>query len=180
MSIQTEIDRIKTGIASAYAALAEKGITSTGGVDELGELIRSIRVNNYDFSGYLNFSKINSGTIVIPSEVTHFTVRHGLGMKPKLFLFMKEYDESITTNYRGIGAFCTIMPSENAYYSVTLRMNGSKSVSSNETFTTTMPEGRDVFSTTADRTDLWMGKKPNIPDYYKILAGSVFHWIAAA
>lgn len=31
MSIQTEIDRIKTGIASAYAALAEKGITSTGG-----------------------------------------------------------------------------------------------------------------------------------------------------
>lgn len=31
MSIQTEIDRIKTGITSAYAALAEKGITSTGG-----------------------------------------------------------------------------------------------------------------------------------------------------
>lgn len=101
-------------------------------------------------------------------------------MTPKLFLFMKEYDKSITTNYRGIGAFCTIMPSENAYYSVTLRMNGSNSIDGNETFTTTMPVARDVYSTTADRADLWMGKKPNIPDYYKILAGSVFHWIAAA
>lgn len=102
-------------------------------------------------------------------------------MQPKLFLFMKEYDESITTSFRGIGAFCTIMPSENAYYSVSLRMNRSNSIDGNETFTTTMPERRDTtYSTSADRTDLWMGKKSNIADYYKILAGSVFHWIAAA
>ena len=77
MSIQTEIDRIKTGIASAYAALAEKGITSTGGVDELGELIRSIEGRN---------AKVF--TFTPASDTTTFSIENPYGITDKCFVFL--------------------------------------------------------------------------------------------
>ena len=77
MSIQTEIDRIKIGIASAYAALAEKGITSTGGVDELGELIGSIEGRN---------AKVF--TFTPASDTTTFSIENPYGITDKCFVFL--------------------------------------------------------------------------------------------
>ena len=77
MFIQTEIDRIKTGIASAYAALAEKGITSTGGVDELGELIGSIEGRN---------AKVF--TFTPTSDMTTFSIENPYGITDKCFVFL--------------------------------------------------------------------------------------------
>lgn len=77
MSIQTEIDRIKTGIASAYAALAEKGIASTGGVDELGELIGSIEGRNAEVF-----------TFTPASDTTTFSIENPYGITDKCFVFL--------------------------------------------------------------------------------------------
>ena len=77
MSIQTEIDRIKTGIASAYAALAEKGITSTGGVDELGELIGNIEGRNAEVF-----------TFTPASDTTTFSIENPYGITDKCFVFL--------------------------------------------------------------------------------------------
>lgn len=62
MSIQSQIDRIKSNLSAAYDALAEKGVEVGGGSDRLAEMVSSITTGN----------EIEEGDVTFVNNVTSY------------------------------------------------------------------------------------------------------------
>lgn len=184
MSVQTQIDRLAEAKAAIKTAIEGKGVTVPDNalLGAYAALIDGIEAGggNFDFNEYCNFSRATSGSETVASADRIVVVYHGLQTVPKFFAIMADYDTTITTNYRGIGGFGIMLPSENAFYSCALRMDGATRSSTNSIFSTT---GFDHVPNTAGygvyATNYEMGFGVGTQSqYFTILAGTTFHWIA--
>ena len=191
MGIQTELTRITNAKASIVAAVEGKGVTVPDGtlLDGMAALIESIEAGggggDFNFGGYLNITKATSGTYTVAGNVKRLDIAHGLGETPKIALALPEYDPSVTTDYRGFGCFLAVLPSNDKFMSCTFRVNGSDKVKGG-----TVTEFLDLslldnalgtgYSTIASLYSFTFGTGSNNSQYYTILAGTTFHWIAMA
>lgn len=95
MSVQTQIDRISGAVSAALAALTEKGVTVPAGtkVDDMATLIAAIEAGG---GGDLVYA---TGTFTPAKNVTYMDVTHGLGVVPKIVLFVSENTGLINSSY---------------------------------------------------------------------------------
>lgn len=96
MSIQSQIDRIKSNLSAAYDALAEKGV-SVGGckLEDLSKVIRDIPTG---IDG-------TTGQILLTSDQADYVIIHGLNKIPSAFIiFTNENYKNMSGNYRLIMA----------------------------------------------------------------------------
>lgn len=192
MSIQTELTRITNAKAAIKTAIEGKGVTVPSGtlIDGMAALIESIEAGgggDFNFDGYIGITKATSGTYTVTNNSKAVYIPHGLGEIPKIVLALPEYDSSVTTNYRGFGCFSAVLPppSNDKCISCTFRVNGTNSISGG-----TITEFKNLSSmsgnlSTAYATELTsyrfaFGSISATNDYYTILAGTTFHWIAMA
>ena len=191
MSIQTELTRITNAKAAIKTAIEGKGVTVPDGtlLDGMASLIESIEAGggggDFNFGGYLNITKATSGTYTVAGDVKRLDIAHGLGETPKIALALPEYDPSVTKDYRGFGCFLAVLPSNDKFMSCTFRVNGSDNVGGG-TFTEFLDLSRlnnalgTGYSTSASSYSFRFGTGSNNSQYYTILAGTTFHWIAMA
>ena len=191
MSIQTELTRITNAKAAIKTAIEGKGVTVPDGtlLDGMASLIENIEAGggggDFNFGGYLNITKATSGTYTVAGNVKRLDIAHGLGETPKIALALPEYDPSVTTDYRGFGCFLAVLPSNDKFISCTFRANGIDKVSG-ETVTEFLDLSRlnkalsTGYSTSASSYSFKFGTGSNNNQYYTILAGTTFHWIAMA
>lgn len=191
MSIQTELTRITNAKAAIKTAIEGKGVTVPDStlLDGMAALIESIEAGggggDFNFGGYLGITKATSGTYTVTEDVKRVYITHGLGETPKIALALPEYDPSVTTDYRGFGCFLAVLPSNDKFITCTFRVNGSNNVKGG-----TSTEFSDLsnlnsslgsgYSTYASSYSLMFGSGSNNIQYYTILAGTTFHWIAMA
>ena len=82
MSIQSQIDRIKSNLSAAYDALAAKGIEVGGGSDRLADAIKKIKIDEgeIDFSGSpQKIDVVLSGVYIPTSNTDRGPVLEGYG-----------------------------------------------------------------------------------------------------
>lgn len=140
---------------------------------------------DFNFGGYLNITKVTSGIYTVTENVKRVFIQHGLGEIPKIIIALPEYDPSVNTDYRGFGCFLAVLPSNDKFISCTFRVNGSDNVRGG-----TSTEFLDLshlnnalgtgYSTSASSNSFMFGTGSNNSQYYTILAGTTFHWIAMA
>lgn len=98
MSIQSEINRIKTNVSNALAAIRGKGVTVPTGAnsDSLATLINSISAGGGLPSG---ISAIKMGTHTVSSDEAYGTavnITHNLGVIPDLFIVYATSNTAVT------------------------------------------------------------------------------------
>ena len=192
MSIQTELTRLTNAKAAIKAAIEGKGVTVPDAtlLDGMASLIESIEAGgsgggggDFNFGGYLDITKATSGTYTVANNVKRIEIPHGLGETPKIVLAFPEYDSSVTTNYRGFGCFLAVLPSNDKFMSCTLRVSGSDNTAGG-TSTILLDLSRlnsslsNAYSTSVNEYSFMFGSGSNVNEYYTILAGTTFHWIA--
>ena len=190
MSIQTELTRITNAKAAIKAAIEGKGVTVPDGtlLDGMASLIESIEAGgggDFNFDGYIGITKATSGTYTVTHDTKSVHINHGLSETPKIALALPEYDQSVTTDYRGFGFYSCILPSLDYYLSITFRVNGTSNFTRGSYFEfmkTSAINGdldTDFQRTRLSETQIKFGVL-NSSNIYTILAGTTFHWIAMA
>lgn len=190
MSIQTDLTRIKNAKAAIKAAIEGKGVTVPDAtlLDGMAALIESIEAGgggDFNFGGYLDITKATSGTYTVANNRKSLEIRHGLGESPKIILALPEYDSSVTTNYRGFGCFLAVLPSNDKFMNCTFRVNGTDNVSGGTATRLLDLSFLDSDLSTGQSTSVTehafkFGTGSGTNQYYTILAGTTFHWIAMA
>lgn len=189
MSIQTELTRLTNAKAAIKAAIEGKGVTVPEAtlLDGMAALIESIEAGggggDFNFDGYIGITKATSGTYTVTENMKCVVIQHGLGEIPKIILALPEYDPSVTTNYRGFGCFLAVLPSNDTFMKCTFRVNGSNNAAggtaTNLLDLSKIGEPLDTsHSTNASEYNFMFGSGSKVNEYYTILAGTTFHWIA--
>ena len=189
MSIQTELTRITNAKAAIKTAIEGKGVTVPDAtlLDGMAALIESIEAGggggDFNFDGYIGITKATSGTYTVTGNVKRVTIQHGLGEIPKIILALPEYDSSVTTNYRGFGCFVAVLPSNDKFMRCTFRVSGNNNTSGGTATGLLDLSSLDsslgsAYSTSVNAYSFKFGSDSNVNEYYTILAGTTFHWIA--
>ena len=98
MSVTSEINRIKTNVSNALAAIRGKGVTvpTSANSDNLATLINAITAGGGLPSG---ISAIKMGTHTVSSDAAYGTavnISHGLGVIPDLFIVYATTNTAVT------------------------------------------------------------------------------------
>ena len=101
MSIQTELARLTNAKAAIQAAIEGKGVTVPSGtlLDGMAALIEGIEAGGsgeYDFSSFIfPITKSVSGTFILDSNQTSYTIKHNLGITPKIIMIFADNPATI-------------------------------------------------------------------------------------
>lgn len=179
----------KTDLVSMADTIRDTlGSTDSIAVTDLGaKLIESIEAGggggDFNFGGYIGITKATSGTYTVTENVKSVQIPHGLGKIPKIIIALPEYDPSVTTNYRGFGCFLAVLPSNDKFIKCTFRVNGNNNMAGGTA--TSLVDLSSIgdslgtaYSTKANKYSFSFGTESGTNEYYTILAGTTFHWIA--
>lgn len=102
MSIATDVSRIKGNITAALAAIADKGVTVPDGStsDALASLIASIEAGGGGGDKTLAYGEFTPSI-----DCNVIEIEHGLGVQPKMFVEIEQFDHSDYKQYDNMLSF---------------------------------------------------------------------------
>ena len=181
MSVQSEITRISGNITAALAAIADKGVNVPDGSnsDALAELIASIEAGGGGGNKTLAYGEFTPAI-----DCGAIEIEHGLGVQPKMFVEIEQFDDSDFKQYDNMFSFFA-EKSDGKVLIVAARHSGSNPVSTSSMQITYKRTYSDLSTGSgnvnygqvkmANETKVVVG---NSSSFYIFRGGKKIYWVA--